>query len=54
MPTWGSVQSAQDTLDKSRGNAHDIASLSPSPCCTPAASPRATSGAPSSCPPTRR
>ena len=27
VPTWGAIQSAQDTLDKSRGNAHDIASL---------------------------
>ena len=27
QPTWGALQSAQDTLDKRRGNAHDIASL---------------------------
>ncbi|RYF02175.1 MAG: transglutaminase [Comamonadaceae bacterium] len=27
VPTWGAIQSAQDTLDKSRGNAIDIASL---------------------------
>ncbi len=27
VPTWGAIQSAQDTLDKQRGNAHDIASL---------------------------
>ena len=26
-PTWGAIQSAQDTLDKKRGNASDIASL---------------------------
>ncbi|MBU2123045.1 MAG: transglutaminase [Gammaproteobacteria bacterium] len=26
-PTWGAIQSAQDTLDKQRGNAVDIASL---------------------------
>jgi transglutaminase-like putative cysteine protease len=26
-PTWGAIQSAQDTLDKRRGNASDIASL---------------------------
>ena len=26
-PTWGAIQSAQDTLDKRRGNATDIASL---------------------------
>lgn len=26
-PTWGAIQSAQDTLDKQRGNAIDIASL---------------------------
>lgn len=26
-PTWGAIQSAQDTLDKKRGNAADIASL---------------------------
>ncbi|PTT79421.1 transglutaminase [Pelomonas sp. HMWF004] len=27
LPTWGAVQSADDTLAKKRGNAHDIASL---------------------------
>ncbi|RRR98862.1 transglutaminase family protein, partial [Aquabacterium soli] len=27
VPTWGAIQSAQDTLDKKRGNAIDIASL---------------------------
>ena len=27
VPTWGAIQSAQDTLDKQRGNAVDIASL---------------------------
>src|SRR6218665_3100265 len=27
VPTWGAIQSAQDTLDKRRGNAVDIASL---------------------------
>ena len=27
VPTWGSIQGAQDTLDKKRGNAFDIASL---------------------------
>jgi transglutaminase-like putative cysteine protease len=27
VPTWGAVQSAEDTLNKKRGNAHDIASL---------------------------
>ena len=27
VPTWGAIQSAQDTLDKQRGNAFDIASL---------------------------
>ncbi|MDA8453588.1 transglutaminase domain-containing protein [Acidovorax sp. GBBC 3334] len=27
VPTWGAIQSAQDTLDKQRGNAIDIASL---------------------------
>lgn len=27
IPTWGAIQSAQDTLDKQRGNAIDIASL---------------------------
>jgi transglutaminase-like putative cysteine protease len=27
MPTWGAIQSAEDTLSKKRGNAHDIASL---------------------------
>ena len=26
-PTWGAIQSAQDTLDKQRGNAVDIAGL---------------------------
>ena len=27
VPTWGAIQSAEDTLAKKRGNAHDIASL---------------------------
>lgn len=27
VPTWGAIQSAEDTLQKKRGNAHDIASL---------------------------
>src|SRR5450830_24406 len=27
VPTWGSIQGAQDTLDKKRGNSFDIASL---------------------------
>jgi hypothetical protein len=27
LPSWGAVQSAEDTLAKKRGNAHDIASL---------------------------
>jgi hypothetical protein len=27
VPTWGAIQSADDTLAKRRGNAHDIASL---------------------------
>lgn len=27
LPSWGAVQSAEDTLNKRRGNAHDIASL---------------------------
>jgi transglutaminase-like putative cysteine protease len=27
VPTWGAIQSAEDTLNKLRGNAHDIASL---------------------------
>ncbi len=27
VPTWGAIQSAEDTLNKKRGNAHDTASL---------------------------
>ena len=45
-PTWGAIQSAQDTLDKQRGNAVTLLACR-SHCCAQPASPPATSLAPS-------